>query len=79
MLQNFNPINLDIKPESEKEREMVKFMWDVCLPHEFVTFILKQNSFDIISQPNVTYKKQMRLLKHIYLKMEIELISLNIK
>ena len=54
-------------------------MWDVCLPHEFVTFILKQNSFDIISQPNVTYKKQMRLLKHIYLKMEIELISLNIK
>ena len=55
LLQNFNPINLVIKLELEKEREMVKFMWDVCLPREFVTFILQQNSFDIISQPNVTY------------------------
>ena len=55
LLQNFNPVNLDIKLELEKEREMVKFMWDVCLPREFVTFILQQNSFDIISQPNVTY------------------------
>ena len=55
LLQNFNPINLVIKLELEKKREMVKFMWDVCLPREFVTFILQQNSFDIISQPNVTY------------------------
>ena len=39
LLQNFNPINLDITLELEKERKMVKFMWDVCLPHEFVTFI----------------------------------------
>ena len=26
MVQNFNPINLDIKLEVEKERDMVKFM-----------------------------------------------------
>ena len=63
LLQKFNPINLDIKRELEKEREMVKFMWDVCLPHEFVTFILKQNSFNIISQPNVTYQKANTIVK----------------
>ena len=63
MFQNFNPINLDIKLELEKKREMVKFMWDVFLPHEFVTFILKQNSFDVISQPNVTYQKANAIVK----------------
>ena len=42
---------------------MVKFMWDVFLPHEFVTFILKQNSFDVISQPNVTYQKANAIVK----------------
>ena len=63
LLQNFSPINLDITLELEKEREMVKFMWDVCLPHEFVTFILKQNSFDIISQQNLTYQKANAIVK----------------
>ena len=63
LLQNFNPINLDITLELEKERKMVKFMWDVCLPHEFVTFILKQNSFDIISQSNLTYQKANTIVK----------------
>ena len=40
MVQNFNPVNLDIKLEVEKERGMVKLMWDMCVPHEFVSFIL---------------------------------------
>ena len=63
MVQNFNPINLDIKLEIEKEREMVKFMWDVCVPHEFVSFMLKQNNYNIISQPNLTYQKANSLVK----------------
>ena len=63
MVQNFNPINLDIKLEIEKEREMVKFMWDVCVPHEFVSFMLKQNNYNIISQPNLTYQKANNLVK----------------
>ena len=28
LTQNFNPINLDRKLDSEKERDMVKFLWD---------------------------------------------------
>ena len=41
LVQNFNPVNLDIKLEIEKERDMVKFMWDLCVPYEFVSFMLK--------------------------------------
>ena len=55
MVQNFNPINLDIKLEVEKERDMVKFMWDMCVRHAFVSFILKQENYNIISQRNLTY------------------------
>ena len=41
LVQNFNPFNLDINLEIEKERDMVKFMWDLCVPYEFVSFMLK--------------------------------------
>ena len=35
LLQNFNPINLDRKLDTEKECDMVKSLWDECIPHEF--------------------------------------------
>ena len=44
LVRNCNPINLEIKLEAEKEREMVKFLWDVCIPHDFVNFMLKHKS-----------------------------------
>ena len=57
LVQNCNPINLEIKLETGKKRDMVKFMWDVCIPHELVDFMLKHKSYNIISQPNLTYQK----------------------
>ena len=36
LTQNFNAINLDRKLDLEKECAMVKFLWDECIPHEFV-------------------------------------------
>ena len=63
MVQNFNPVNLDIKLEIEKERDMVKFMWDVCVPNEFVSFMLKHNNYNMISQPNLTYQKANNIVK----------------
>ena len=57
MVQNCNPINLEIKLEAEKERDMVKFLWDVCIPHDFVNFMLKHKIYNVISQPNLTYQK----------------------
>ena len=42
LVQNFNPINLDIKLDIEKEQDMITFMWDECILHEFVSFIYKE-------------------------------------
>ena len=63
MVQNFNPVNLDIKLEIEKERDMLKFMWDVCIPNEFISFMLKHNNYNVISQPNLTYQKANNIVK----------------
>ena len=47
---------------------MVKFLWDVCIPHEFVNFMLKQKSYNIISQANVTYQKANEIVKNYLLE-----------
>ena len=62
-MQNFNPVNLDIKLDLEKERDMVKFLWDECIPHEFVTFLYKEEYYEEISQPNLTYQKANNIVK----------------
>ena len=37
---------------------MIKFIWDECIPHEFVSFIYKhQKNYNQISRPNLTYQK----------------------
>ena len=55
LTQNFNPINLDRKLDSEKERNMVKFLWDECIPHDFVHYMYSSKNFDLVSSPYVTY------------------------
>ena len=37
----FNPINLEIKLAVERDREMVKFLWDECITHDFVRYMYK--------------------------------------
>ena len=68
LVENCNPINLEIKLEAQKEKKMVKFLWDVCIPHEFVNFMLKQKIYNIISQPNVTYQKANEIVKNYLLE-----------
>ena len=63
LVQNFNPINLDIKLDIEKERDMTKFMWDECILHEFVSFIYKEKYYNGISQPNLTYQRANNIVK----------------
>ena len=63
LVQNFNPLNLEIKLETEKEREIIKFMWDICIPHQFVSFMLKRNSYNVFSQPKLTYQKANAIVK----------------
>ena len=63
LVQNFNPMNLDIKLDTEKEREMMKFLWDECIPDEFVGFIYKHKYYSQISQQSLTYQKANVIVK----------------
>ena len=62
LVQNCNPTDLEIKLETEKERGMVKFMWDSCILHDFTTYLLKQENYDIISQTNLTYQNANKVV-----------------
>ena len=35
LLKKFNSINLERKLDSKKDREMVKFLWNECVTHDF--------------------------------------------
>ena len=59
---NCNPTNLEIKLETEKEREMIKFLWDKCVPIDFTKYLLQQENFNIISQTNLTYQKANKIV-----------------
>ena len=51
LVQNFNPINLDIKLDIDKERDMVKLLWEECIPHDFIRYIYKAENYTSISNP----------------------------
>ena len=61
--KTFNPVNLDIKRDNDKEREMVKFIWDECLPHDFVSFLYKEKQYNEVIQTNLTYQKANNIVK----------------
>ena len=67
-VQNFNPINLERKLDVQKERDMVKYLWNDCIPHDFVRYIYKQVNYAAISKPNLTYQKANEIVKKILLE-----------
>ena len=64
LVQNFNPINLERKLDIEKECDMVEFLWDECIPHDFIGYIYKQDNFTEISKANLTYQKANNIVKN---------------
>ena len=74
LVQNFNPVNLDIKHDNDKEREMVKFLWDECVPHDFVSFLYKEKQYNEVSQTNLTYQKANNIVKE-YLSEDVNRIN----
>ena len=59
IVQNFTPISLDRKLDDEKEKIMVKYLWDECIPHNFIPFIYKSENHVVLSNPKLTYQKAM--------------------
>ena len=68
LTQNFNPINLDRKLDSEKEHDMVKFLWDECIPHEFVRYLYWTKNFELVSSPYLTYQKANEMVSNYFLE-----------
>ena len=52
LVQNFNPINLERKLDVETERDMIKYLCDDCIPHDFVRYMYKQENYTVISKPS---------------------------
>ena len=55
--------NLERKLDLEKERDVIKFLWDECIPHDFVHYMYQQVNYNVISKPNVTYQKANEIVK----------------
>ena len=63
MLQNFNPINIDRKVDTEDEQLMINFIWEVCVPYEFATEIYKLLNYQILADPKLTFQKANQIVK----------------
>ena len=62
LVYNCNPTNLEIKLETDKERDMIKFLWDTCIPIAFTKYLMQQENFNVISQTNLTYQKANKIV-----------------
>ena len=54
---------MERKLDLEKERDTIKFLWDECIPHDFVHYMYQQVNYNLISKPNVTYQKANEIVK----------------
>ena len=59
---------MDRKLDQEKERDVVKFLWDECIPHGFVRYIYTSKNYDVISSPNLTYQKANEIVANYFLE-----------
>ena len=64
IVQYFTPINLDRKLDNEKDKFMVKFLWDECISHDFTRYIYKNKNYNPISNPKLTYEKANAIVKN---------------
>ena len=75
IVQYFTPINLDRKLHSEKDKSMVKFLWDECIPHDFTRCSYKNENYNAISNPKLTYQKANAIVKN-FIEEDVNRINL---
>ena len=47
---------------------MIKYLWDNCIPHDFVRYMYKQENYALKSKPNLTYQKANNIVKNYFLE-----------
>ena len=63
----------------EKERDIVKFLWDECIPHDFIRYLYKQVNYIEISKPDLTYQKANNIVKNFISEDLIQINTLKYK
>ena len=64
LLQNFNPINIERKVDTENEQQMISFLWEVCVPVSLTTHIFIPENYQIIADPKLTYQKANKVVRN---------------
>ena len=64
LLQNFNPINIDRKVDTEDEQLMIQFLWEKCVPYELTAEIYKSPNYQILADPKLTFHKANQLVQN---------------
>ena len=64
LLQNFNPINIGRKVDTDDEQLMITFLWEVCVPNDLTTEIYKSPNYQILADPKLTYQKANQIVKN---------------
>ena len=75
IVQFLTPINLDRKLDNEKDKFMVKFLWDECISHDFTRYIYKNENYNAISNPKLTYQKANAIVKN-FIEEDVNRINL---
>ena len=47
---------------------MIKFLWDDCIPHEFVRYMYLEQKFNMTSSPYLTYQKANKMASQYFLE-----------
>ena len=76
IVQYFTAINLNRKLDNEKDKLMVKFISDECIPHDFTRCIYKTKNRAVISNPKLIYQKANATVKN-FIEEDANRINLN--
>ena len=64
LLQNFNPINIDRKVDTEDEQLMIQFLWEQCVPYDLTAEIYKSPNYQILADPKLTFQRANQIVKN---------------
>ena len=59
---------MDRKLDNEKEKDMLKFVWDECIPNVFISYMYSKENYDVISDPKLTYQKANKIVEKFIMK-----------
>ena len=54
---------------------MVKVLWDECIPHDVMRYIYKNQNYNAISNPKLTYQKANAIVKN-FIEEDVNRINL---